>query len=111
MSTGSNSGITCTDKSKARSACPASTFSICESSTLRSGEAATRTLASSIAFCGASFSACWTISPISDLPYMRLTWAAGTLPGRKPLMFMRGRISAILASSSSARSCIGTVTP
>ena len=80
-------------------------------SSFRSGEAATRTRASSRAFWGASFSASCTISPMSDLPYMRRTWAAGTLPGRKPLMFMRGCNSAILALSFSARSPAGTVTP
>ena len=50
-STGSKSGITWTARSKARSAWPASTFSMVDSSSCRSGDAATRTFASSSACC------------------------------------------------------------
>src|ERR1700744_6418406 len=76
-----------------------------------SGWVAGRTLASSIAFWVLSLRVCSITSPMIDLPYRRLTWAGGTLPGRKPFKESCGLISLMRASARWLSSLADTVTP
>src|SRR5262249_43480161 len=49
-------------------------------------------------------------SAMADLPYSRLRWAAGTLPGRKPRSCTRLLISSSRALTLASRSAAGTTT-
>ena len=75
-----------------------------------SAGAAGRILASSSAFWLVSFSSALMISPMNSRPKVFLTWATGTLPGRKPFSFTCGATSLTRASSFSFSSATGMVT-
>ena len=74
------------------------------------GSSARRSLLSSTILRLASLTAFCTTSPISERPYRRLRCAAGTFPGRNPLMRTFAFISLSSASSLEARSAAGSTT-